>query len=256
MSESLGRVGEVPPALGRRINEACNRFEAAWRSDTVPRLEDFVAGWEGAERPALLRELVPLDADYRRQRSEPCRPADYLARFPDLDPSCLGDSLAAGPGPSTPTVSPDEALPQAGLPSHQLLVPGDRQSSQRQREALRRVAVGVFGDAPGQRPRRVVLEGQLPLVAVAPRPSALPPCQAGQRQPRRVHGWSSPVADALRPAWHRSRQDYAQPGICFRAEAPSGALFPKSLPIRMLRHHAPGRGVFSLPAGAGAGIDG
>jgi len=116
VSESLARVGEVPPALGRRINEACNRFEAAWRSEMVPRLEHFVAGWEGAERTALLRELVPLDADYRRGRGEPCRPADYLARFPDLDPSCLGDSLAAGPRPGTPTVSPDEALPQGGPP--------------------------------------------------------------------------------------------------------------------------------------------
>ena len=115
MSESLARV-EVPPALGRRINDACNLFEAAWRAGAAPRLEEFVSGWEGAERPALLRELVPLDADYRRARGEPCRPADYLARFPDLDPSCLGDPLAAGPGPGTPTVSADEALPLSGPP--------------------------------------------------------------------------------------------------------------------------------------------
>jgi eukaryotic-like serine/threonine-protein kinase len=116
VSESLGRVVEVPPALGRRINDACNLFEAAWRAGAAPRLEEFVSGWEGAERPALLRELVPLDADYRRARGEPCRPADYLARFPDLDPSCLGDPLAAGPGPGTPTVSADEALPLSGPP--------------------------------------------------------------------------------------------------------------------------------------------
>ncbi|HKI38046.1 MAG TPA: hypothetical protein VKA46_39700 [Gemmataceae bacterium] len=96
MSESLGRVVEVPPALGRRINEACNRFEAAWRSDTVPRLEDFLAGWEGAERTALLRELVPLDADYRRGRGEAATPDDYRARFPELGDDWLEENVGRG----------------------------------------------------------------------------------------------------------------------------------------------------------------
>ena len=88
MSESLGQIGDVSPALGRRINEACDRFEAAWRSDTEPRLEDFVAGWEGVERVELLRELVPLDVDYRRARGE--NPgADYYAAACPADAETL-----------------------------------------------------------------------------------------------------------------------------------------------------------------------
>ena len=109
MSESLPRAADVPPALGRRIDEACDRFEAGWRAGAPPRLEDFVAGWAGDERAALLRELVPLDADYRRQRGEAGVAAAYLARFPELDPACLGNARGAPGTAATPTTSPGEA---------------------------------------------------------------------------------------------------------------------------------------------------
>jgi len=130
VSESLGRVGEVPPALGRRINEACNRFEAAWRAGAVPRLEDFVAGWEGAERTALLRELVPLDADYRRGRGE--NPgADYYAACCPGDATAIRALFAELPSgrqpPRPPTVPADEApglWPRAETTGGTAAVPG------------------------------------------------------------------------------------------------------------------------------------
>jgi serine/threonine protein kinase len=100
---------ELPPALGRRIDEVCNRFEAAWRSGMGPLLEDFLAGWEGAERAALLRELVPLDAEYRRGAGEPCAPADYLARFPDVDATALAEAV-----PRFPEVPGYEVLKELG----------------------------------------------------------------------------------------------------------------------------------------------
>ena len=81
MSESSGPIGEVPPALGRRIDAVCDRFEAAWRSGTAPRLEDFLVGWEGAERAALLHELLALDADYRKARRA-SRPRPARVRTP------------------------------------------------------------------------------------------------------------------------------------------------------------------------------
>ena len=98
MSESLARDVEVSPALGRQINEACNRFEAAWRSGAAPRLEDFVVGWEGSERLALLREVVPLDADYRRARGESATPDDYRARFPELGDDWLEANVGCAAG--------------------------------------------------------------------------------------------------------------------------------------------------------------
>jgi WD40 repeat protein len=90
----------LPPEQVRRLDQVCDRFEAAWRSGMGPRPEDFLAGWEGAERAALLRELVPLDADYRRGRGEPVSPADYLARFPELGDGWLEENV----GHAWPTV--------------------------------------------------------------------------------------------------------------------------------------------------------
>jgi WD40 repeat protein len=93
----------VPPALGRRIDEACDRFEVAWRAGAPPRLEEFVAGWAGAERAALLRELVPLDADYRRARGEPVAPVDYRGRFPELGAGWLEEHVGGVPAAEVTT---------------------------------------------------------------------------------------------------------------------------------------------------------
>jgi serine/threonine-protein kinase len=65
---------QVPLAL--RIDAACNRFEAAWRAGPPPRVEDFLEGWEGPERAALLRELVLLDQDYRTGPGAPSPAAE------------------------------------------------------------------------------------------------------------------------------------------------------------------------------------
>ena len=49
-----------------RLEEACCRFEEAWQAGRRPHLEDFLAGRDGPERMALLRELLRLDLHYRR----------------------------------------------------------------------------------------------------------------------------------------------------------------------------------------------
>jgi hypothetical protein len=113
VSDSWGPNGDESLALGRRINEVCNRLEAAWRAGEVPPLEDFVAGWEGAELVALLRELVPLDADYRRSAGEPCAPLDYLSRFPDLDAAELADAVP--PFPEVPCYEVLKELGRGGM---------------------------------------------------------------------------------------------------------------------------------------------
>jgi WD40 repeat protein len=76
-----------------RMDAVCNRFETAWKGPTPPRIEDFLDGWSGAERRALLGELVLLDIDYRSHRG--LEPEDYSARFPELDPAWLADQPEA-----------------------------------------------------------------------------------------------------------------------------------------------------------------
>ncbi len=99
-------MSETP---ARRLDQACDRFEAAWRTCT-PRLEDFLDGWQGEERDALLRELVLLDVYHRRRAGTRPIAEDYRGRFPDLGPDWLTGALAEsstpGEGPAAPFAEP------------------------------------------------------------------------------------------------------------------------------------------------------
>jgi WD40 repeat protein len=111
----------VPPAehalsVAVRLERVCDRFETDWHTGR-PRIEDFLADWQGEQRLALLRELVALDVLYRRAHGEECRAADY-ERFPELSADWLAAVLAGqvsaqgetdtptgdGAGPAAPAV--------------------------------------------------------------------------------------------------------------------------------------------------------
>jgi WD40 repeat protein/tRNA A-37 threonylcarbamoyl transferase component Bud32 len=93
----------LPLASQRRVDAACLRFEAAWKAGGRPRLEDFLADADGAERRALLRELILLDVCYRRDRFERPGAEEYLRRFAELGAAETAGLLgAAGRGRATP----------------------------------------------------------------------------------------------------------------------------------------------------------
>jgi hypothetical protein len=69
----------------RRLEQACDRFEAACKAGERPCIEEHLAAVPEPERPALLRELIPLEVDYRRLAGEQPVAEEFLARFPDLD---------------------------------------------------------------------------------------------------------------------------------------------------------------------------
>src|SRR5262249_50232853 len=81
------------PRLEEQVDEACDRFESAWKSATTtserPRIEKYLGALAEPERLVLLRELVILDIYYRRQHGEDPRPPDYGKRFLNLDPDWL-----------------------------------------------------------------------------------------------------------------------------------------------------------------------
>jgi tetratricopeptide (TPR) repeat protein/tRNA A-37 threonylcarbamoyl transferase component Bud32 len=123
--------GPLPVSGSRRLDSACDRFEAAWHAGTRPALEDFLGDPAGPERLALVRELVVLDIFYRRQYGQDCCPEDYTARFPDLDRAwlvaalatrakqepCARPGAAAAPQPARPpTVDPLRTDPYQPLP--------------------------------------------------------------------------------------------------------------------------------------------
>ena len=79
--ESLGDA-----AFWRPIDEICDRFEAAWKAHLRgegprPQIQEFPDQIHQADRPALFRELLPLDVAYRKQAGEVPVPEDYEERF-------------------------------------------------------------------------------------------------------------------------------------------------------------------------------
>ena len=63
--------GDLPLPLARQLDQACNRFEAAWRNGERPDVEAFVAGVAEEVRAPLREELARLDSYYRSLRDTP-----------------------------------------------------------------------------------------------------------------------------------------------------------------------------------------
>jgi WD40 repeat protein len=69
------------PALARRIEQACTRFEAAWKAGQRPPLAEFLRDGTGPERSELLRELLGLVLAYCPGGDERPDLEEYLLRF-------------------------------------------------------------------------------------------------------------------------------------------------------------------------------
>lgn len=82
-SDSRRNRDTLPLEAHERIDRTCATFEAAWKSGTRPMIEEFLGSAGGAERSALLRELLMLELEYRRKSGESPSPDDYAKRFPN-----------------------------------------------------------------------------------------------------------------------------------------------------------------------------
>ncbi len=67
----------LPLEALERINRVCVQFEAVWKQEQEPRIEDYLGATEGEERAVLLRELLLLDLDYRWRLDKPPVADDY-----------------------------------------------------------------------------------------------------------------------------------------------------------------------------------
>src|SRR5262245_15809871 len=132
----------LSPALVMQVDEACDRFEAAWKAGQRPQLEGYLSdtpltpllsGERGEERSALLRELIVVEVHYRRGNGETPVPAEYQRRFPDhaetidavfheevaLQESGIRGQRMAGLTLDASLLTPDlagEAVPSSHLP--------------------------------------------------------------------------------------------------------------------------------------------
>src|SRR5262245_7620714 len=60
------RSAPLTPTRAGRVDDACDRFEAAWRAGEQPRIDDYLVEADGPDRPALLHELRLLERELRR----------------------------------------------------------------------------------------------------------------------------------------------------------------------------------------------
>jgi serine/threonine-protein kinase len=81
----------------RLVNDACERFERAWEADPRPRIEDFLPGPDDPGRRVLLRELIALELELRRDRGERPEEPEYRDRFPGQEAVVSGVFCGAEP---------------------------------------------------------------------------------------------------------------------------------------------------------------
>ncbi len=71
---------EDPVSLVRDV--LCQRFDADWRENRRPAIEEFLADMPDAHRPELFRRLLRIELDWRQKRLETHTSREYLSRFP------------------------------------------------------------------------------------------------------------------------------------------------------------------------------
>src|SRR5262249_18491028 len=104
-----------PVELARHVDRVCTRFEAAWKAGQQPRVEEYLLVGAEAEDAALVKELIPLEAEYRRRLGENPTAEEYQRRFPALDRAgrelAVTAAATAGYAPPQPTTEPAAGTP-------------------------------------------------------------------------------------------------------------------------------------------------
>jgi serine/threonine protein kinase len=128
--DTVPNLEASPLAVLARVDQVCDRFEAAWpqagQSAPRPRIEDYLGETAEPERSQLLTQLLAVELEYRRAAGEDPLLWDYQARFPDHAEviqrvfSTLDTVSPEAAAPGSPT---DTALLSGGLfpPGYEIL---------------------------------------------------------------------------------------------------------------------------------------
>src|SRR5271157_4505074 len=119
-----GSVGDedLPVAELLLIDDACDRFEAAWREGSEPQLAPFLAGASALARLGLFRELLIIDLEFRLGRGERPQPEAYRVELPEdlevIDEVFAafghgGATIRSFTGPGWPAVAADRSAEAA-----------------------------------------------------------------------------------------------------------------------------------------------
>ncbi|HWE38619.1 MAG TPA: serine/threonine-protein kinase [Isosphaeraceae bacterium] len=102
----------IHPVL--RFDALCDRFEAAWRAGRRPRIEDYLGECPEPGREEVLRELLAVEVELRREAGGAPTPDDYRDRFPARESliaaAFAGPSSRSGPSPADDLDTPPTAV--------------------------------------------------------------------------------------------------------------------------------------------------
>jgi WD40 repeat protein/tetratricopeptide (TPR) repeat protein len=97
-------LGDRPLRTSERIDEVCDRFEAAWRAGQAPRIEDFLDLTQELDRTALRDELLALEQELRQ-----AQPAGAPAETVPFATAAEAPTIAPGTQTSPTLPLPDAA---------------------------------------------------------------------------------------------------------------------------------------------------
>lgn len=92
----------------RRIDQACDDFESAWKTGERPFVDDVLGSFPEEARGTVLNELLPIEIAWRQKSGETPSVDSYLFRFPELDQARVEALIG-----SQQTTAPDEQGTQA-----------------------------------------------------------------------------------------------------------------------------------------------
>jgi serine/threonine protein kinase len=67
------------------IDQVCDVFEKAWQLGKSPKIVDFIRDVSAGLKPALVRELILLDCDYREKSNTLLKEREYLEQLPEFE---------------------------------------------------------------------------------------------------------------------------------------------------------------------------
>src|SRR5438270_572024 len=67
----------------RRVDQACDAFEAAWQDGRRPRIEEYLREAPEPERAVFLKELLRVEFEYLTKQGDTLVREAYLLRFPE-----------------------------------------------------------------------------------------------------------------------------------------------------------------------------